>query len=148
MPKKINLVFIFRLLCGLLPYLVYTYYVKRINAFFAHRFGIDVGLQLNSTEALIKAADFLRMLVFNEGLIFFAVWVLYGKLKAFIYLKFSVVFIGVVMFFKAVTYFTHNGLIQKIAYSLGLLGTNIEWFLLILASFYFIKPKENTEIVA
>lgn len=139
MSSKLSLAL--RIIFGFLPYLVYTYYLKRINVFFEETFNIDEGINVGAYMAFIKASNFFRMLLFNEGLIFFAVWLLYGKLKSFIYLKFSIVFISTAMFLKALTYLTKNDLIQKIAYSMGLLGSNIEWFLLIVASFYIIKTK-------
>lgn len=128
---------------GLVPYLIYIYHLPSINVYFADIFNSKEGLDVSIGLALLRGVDFIRMMVFNEGLICLAVWAVYGALKAKLYVKFSVGFISIAILFKTLTYLTHWSLIQNIAYSLGLLGSNIEWFLLVLASFYFINTSKK-----
>jgi hypothetical protein len=130
---------------ALAPYFVYLHYFGSINSYFQQQLGIGTGLDVNASMAILRALDVLRMLVFNEGLIVLAVLGIYGCQKAVLYMKFSAVFICVALMFKALTYFTHWDLLQKIAYSMSLLGSNIEWLLLVLASFYVIKKAPNIE---
>ncbi len=130
---------------ALLPYFIYVHYFGQINGFFQQLFGLGTGLDVGLSMALLRAIDILRMMVFNEGLIALAVLGIYGLRKAILYLKFSAVFIVVSLTFKALTYFTHWDLIQKIAYAMSLLGSNIEWLLLVLASFYVIKKAPRLE---
>lgn len=132
-------------LSTLLPYFVYIHYFGQINGFFQQLFGLGTGLDVGISMAFFRAIDILRMMVFNEGLIALAVLGIYGLQKAILYLKFSAVFIGVSLVFKALTYLTHWDFLQKIAYSMSLLGSNIEWLLLVLASFYVIKKAPNIE---
>lgn len=127
---------------GVLPYLFYIYYLPSINSFFEGVFQSQNGLDVSLGLAFLRGIDFIRMMVFNEGLICIAVLAIYGVFKAKLYLKFSLGFIATAIVFKFLTYLTHWSLVQNIAYSLGLLGSNIEWFLLIIASFYFIKNKK------
>lgn len=127
----------------LFPYFLYLYFFGRINGFFSDLLGLTTGLDVSSSVALLRALDVLRMMLFNEGLIALAVWGIYGIKNATLYAKFSVVFILSTLVFKGLTYFTQYDLIQKIAFSMGLLGSNFEWLLLVLASFYFIKKASN-----
>lgn len=133
------LVRIGKVLASLLPYFIYLYYFGYINTFFHKLWGIKTGLEVSPSTAVLRALEVLRMMLFNEGLIALAVWGIYGVKKARLYAKFSVVFIFVALVFKALTYFFYLDFFQKIAYSMGMLGSNFEWLLLVLASFYFIK---------
>jgi hypothetical protein len=126
-------------ICSFLFYFVYIHYFGSINGFFQQFFGLGTGLDVGISMALMRGVDILRMMVFNEGLIALTVLAIYGLQNAILYLKFSGVFIVVALAFKALTYLTHWSFFQKTAYAMSLLGSNIEWLLLVLASFYFIK---------